>query len=102
MQTLTLPGDDTPWPTLGLGTWRLGESARTRAAEVAAVRRAFELGYRLIDSAEMYGDGGAEEVVGEALAQALRAGDLVREQLRIVSKVLPHNASRQGTLQACD
>jgi diketogulonate reductase-like aldo/keto reductase len=63
------------WPALGLGTWRVGENARTRRAEVAAVRLAIDIGYRLIDSAEMYGDGGAEEVVGLALAEALRAGD---------------------------
>lgn len=90
------------WPLLGLGTWRLGEQARSRRAEVAAVRRAFELGYRLIDTAEMYGDGGAEEVVGAALAEALRAGDVRRDEVTIVSKVLPGNASRRGTLQACE
>lgn len=90
------------WPTLGLGTWRMGEAARSRRAEVAAVRRALELGYRLIDTAEMYGDGGAEEVVGAALAEALRAGEVTREELFVVSKVLPGNASRRGTLQACE
>jgi diketogulonate reductase-like aldo/keto reductase len=86
---------------IGLGTWRMGEGARTRRAEVAAVRLAFELGYRVIDTAEMYGDGGAEEVVGAALAEALRAGDLRREDVTIVSKVLPSNASRRGVLAAC-
>jgi diketogulonate reductase-like aldo/keto reductase len=90
------------WPALGLGTWRLGENARTRRAEVAAVRLAIELGYRLIDSAEMYGDGGAEEVVGLALAEALRAGDCKREQLTIVSKVLPSNGSARGVVAACE
>ena len=90
------------WPALGLGTWRLGENARTRRAEVAAVRQALEIGYRLIDSAEMYGDGGAEEVVGLALAEALRAGDCKREQLTIVSKVLPSNASQRGVVAACE
>jgi len=60
------------------------------------------MGYRLIDSAEMYGDGGAEEVVGQALAEALRAGDVRRDELFIVSKVYPHNASRKGTLAACE
>ena len=90
------------WPALGLGTWRLGENARTRRAEVAAVRLALEIGYRLIDSAEMYGDGGAEEVVGLALAEALRAGDCKREELTIVSKVLPSNASQRGVLAACE
>ncbi len=90
------------WPALGLGTWRMGEAARTRSAEVAAVRLAIELGYRLIDSAEMYGDGGAEEVVGAAVADALRAGDCKREDLVIVSKVLPSNASRRGVVAASE
>lgn len=87
---------------IGLGTWRMGETARTRRAEVAAVRLAFDLGYRVIDTAEMYGDGGAEEVVGAALAEALRAGALRREEVTIVSKVLPSNASRRGVLAACE
>jgi diketogulonate reductase-like aldo/keto reductase len=90
------------WPALGLGTWRLGENARTRRAEVAAVRLALEIGYRLIDSAEMYGDGGAEEVVGAAIAEALRAGDCKRDELTIVSKVLPSNASERGVIAACE
>jgi diketogulonate reductase-like aldo/keto reductase len=89
-------------PALGLGTWRIGESARTRAAEVAAVRRALELGYRLLDTAEMYGDGGAEAVVGQALAEALAAGDVRREDVFVVSKVLPGNASERGVAAACD
>lgn len=88
-------------PALGLGTWRMGESARARPAEVAAVRRALELGYRVIDSAEMYGEGGAEEVVGRAVAEALRAGTLQRDELFVVSKVYPHNASRSGVPAAC-
>jgi diketogulonate reductase-like aldo/keto reductase len=90
------------WPALGLGTWRMGENARSKRAELAALRAALEMGYRLIDSAEMYGDGGAEEVVGAALAEALRAGDCRREEITIVSKVLPSNASRRGTLAACE
>ena len=101
MNTLTLP-DRTALPALGLGTWRMGESAASRAAEVAAVRSAIELGYRLIDSAEMYGDGGAEEIVGQAVAEALRAGDVRRDELFIVSKVYPHHASRRGTVAACE
>jgi len=100
MQSLDLPGGGA-MPRLGLGTWRMGESAQRRATEVAAVRAAIEMGYRLIDTAEMYGEGGAEEVVGEAVVQALRAGDVRREELFIVSKVYPHNASREGTLLAC-
>lgn len=101
MKTVSLPEAGT-LPVLGLGTWRMGESARTRTAEIAAVRTAITVGYRLIDTAEMYGEGGAESVVGEAVADALRAGDVRREQLVIVSKVYPHNASRAGTLAACD
>lgn len=89
-------------PALGLGTWRFGESARTRAAEVAAVRSALELGYRLIDTAEMYGDGGAEQVVGKALAEAFAAGALRREEVFVVTKVYPHNATRRGVAAACD
>jgi len=89
-------------PALGLGTWRLGESMRTRSAEVTAVRMALELGYRLIDTAEMYGEGGAEEVVGQALADAIAAGDVRREEVFVVSKVYPHNASARGVVAACD
>ena len=89
-------------PALGLGTWHMGEAARTRAAEVAAVRLAIEIGYRVIDTAEMYGEGGAEEVVGHALAEALRVGAVTRDELFIVSKVYPHNASRAGVAAACD
>jgi diketogulonate reductase-like aldo/keto reductase len=100
MRTLDLPGGGA-MPMLGLGTWNMGESATSRDAEVAAVRRAIAMGYRLIDTAEMYGEGGAEKVVGLAVAQALRAGDVRREDLFIVSKVYPHNASRQGTPAAC-
>jgi len=90
------------WPALGLGTWRMGETARERPTEVAAIRLALELGYRVIDTAEMYGEGGAETVVGLALADALRTGDLQRDQLFVVSKVYPHNASRGGTVAACE
>ncbi|HWI12006.1 MAG TPA: aldo/keto reductase [Burkholderiaceae bacterium] len=89
-------------PALGLGTWHMGEAARTRAAEVAAVRLAIEIGYRVVDTAEMYGEGGAEEVVGQAVAEALRSGAVTRDELFIVSKVYPHNASRAGVVAACD
>ena len=101
MNRVVLPGGDSI-PALGLGTWRMGESRASRAAEVAAVRSAIEIGYRLIDTAEMYGEGGAEEVVGLALAEALRAGEVQRHELFIVSKVYPHNASRKGTVAACE
>ncbi len=80
----------------------MGEVAGRRATEVAAVREAIAIGYRLIDTAEMYGEGGAESVIGEAVAGALRAGEVRREELFIVSKVYPHNASRKGTAAACD
>ncbi len=89
-------------PALGLGTWHMGESARTRDAEVAAVRHALDLGYRLFDTAEMYGEGGAESVLGRALADALRAGVVKREEIVVVSKVYPHNASRRAMPKACD
>ncbi|MBN8751716.1 MULTISPECIES: aldo/keto reductase [Variovorax] len=101
MRTLSLPTGG-EMPVLGLGTWRMGEDASRRAAEIAAVREAIVLGYRLIDTAEMYGEGGAETVVGQAVAEALRAGDVRREALFIVSKVYPHNASRRGTREACE
>ena len=100
MNTVALP-DGTTLPSIGLGTWKMGESARTRAAEVAAVRLAIEIGYRVIDTAEMYGEGGAEEVVGQAVAEALCAGTVTRDQLFIVSKVYPHNADRAGASAAC-
>jgi diketogulonate reductase-like aldo/keto reductase len=89
-------------PVLGLGTWRMGEDAGRRAAEVKAVREAIVLGYRLVDTAEMYGEGGAETVLGQAVGEALRAGDVRREDLFVVSKVYPHNASRAGTRAACE
>lgn len=101
MRTVRLP-DGTAVPALGLGTWRIGESARTRRAEIAAVRQALEIGYRLIDTAEMYGEGGAEEVIGAALADAIAAGEVRREDVFIVSKVYPHNASRTGVPAACE
>lgn len=81
-------------PLIGQGTWRMGEVASQRRAEVAALRQGIELGLGLIDTAEMYGEGGAELVVGEAMAG-------LREQVFLVSKVYPHNASRQGVAAAC-
>ncbi len=89
-------------PALGLGTWRLGESKAAHTAELAALRTAIELGYRLFDTAEMYGEGGAESVLGEALRGAFTAGDVTRDEVFIVSKVYPHNASRRGTAAACE
>ena len=80
----------------------MGEAVRRKSEDVAAVRLALELGYRLIDTAEMYGEGGAEQVIGQALGEALRAGTLKRDELFVVSKVYPHNASRAGVAAACD
>lgn len=101
MRQLPLP-NGTTMPVLGLGTWRMGEASAARDAEVANLRSAIELGYRLIDTAEMYGEGGAETVVGRALAEAFRAGEVAREDMFVVSKVYPHNASRRGTVSACE
>jgi diketogulonate reductase-like aldo/keto reductase len=82
-------------PVFGLGTWRMGESARRRGEELDALKYGLDLGYPMIDTAEMYGEGAAEEIVGEAIA-----GRAVRPY--IVSKVYPHNASRAGTVTACE
>ena len=89
-------------PCLGLGTWRMGESPSSHASDVTAVRQALEFGYRLIDTAEMYGDGGAERVVGEALRGAVTARTVRREDVFLVTKVLPANASRKGVIAACE
>ncbi|MDD4885606.1 MAG: aldo/keto reductase [Thiomonas sp.] len=94
--------DGTPIPALGLGTWRMGERADQRNAEIRAIREALRLGYRLIDTAEMYGEGGAETMLGIALQQAFAAGESRREDLTIVSKVYPHHASTQGVIDACE
>jgi diketogulonate reductase-like aldo/keto reductase len=80
---------------LGLGTWHMGERAAERNNEIAALKLGIELGMTLIDTAEMYGEGGAEQVVAQASAGQ-------REKLFIVSKVYPHNASRKGTIAACE
>lgn len=82
-------------PVLGLGTWYMGEQRQARAAEVRALRRGIDLGMTLIDTAEMYAEGGAEEVVGEAIEGR-------RSAVYLVSKVYPHNASRQGVVDACE
>jgi len=82
-------------PVLGQGTWRMGEERSRRQKEIAALRLGFDLGMTLIDTAEMYGEGGAEEVVGEAIK------DRPRSEVFIVSKVYPHNASRRGAVEAC-
>jgi diketogulonate reductase-like aldo/keto reductase len=94
IRSLSLPSGRS-MPVLGQGTWGMGERAARRAAEVAALRRGLELGLTLIDTAEMYGEGGAEEVVAEAVAGR-------RESVFLVSKVYPHNASANGTIAACE
>lgn len=101
MPQRTLP-DGSAIPALGLGTWRMGERAEARAAEILAVREALRMGYRLIDTAEMYGEGGAESMLGEALRLAFAAGEVQRGDLTIVSKVYPHHASARGVVEACE
>lgn len=90
--------DGSTMPRLGLGTWRMGESVDTRRDEIRAVRHAIAAGIPMIDTAEMYGEGGAEEVVGEAL----RGAQAERDRLFIVSKVCPWHASKRGTIAACE
>ncbi|MBS1229326.1 MAG: aldo/keto reductase [Proteobacteria bacterium] len=82
-------------PALGMGTWAMGESRALREQEIRSLQRGIELGMSLIDTAEMYGDGAAETLVGKAIAGR-------REQVFLVSKVYPHHASRQGTIAACE
>jgi diketogulonate reductase-like aldo/keto reductase len=94
MKNVLLPSGERV-PAFGMGTWNMGEQRSLRRAEVAALRLGLELGVRLIDTAEMYGEGGAEEVVGEAIAGR-------RDEVFVVSKVYPHNASRKGALAACE
>jgi diketogulonate reductase-like aldo/keto reductase len=94
MRTVALPDGDQV-PMLGQGTWGLGERKRAHADEVAALRLGIELGMTLIDTAEMYGDGGAERVVADAIKPQ-------RERVFVVTKVYPHNASRTELPKACD
>ena len=94
--------DGIRWPAIGLGTWRFGESTAQRAREVAVIRLALEIGYRVFDTAEMYGEGGAETVLGQALREAFAAGTVRREEVLIVSKVYPHNATPAAMRRACE
>jgi len=94
MKTLRLP-DGERVPVLGQGTWQMGESKRGRDSEVAALRLGIELGMTLIDTAEMYGDGGAERVVADAIEGQ-------RERVFVVTKAYPHNASRSRLPKACE
>jgi len=92
--TLTLPsGRDIP--ALGIGTWNMGESHAEEAQEVASIRKAVELGMTVVDTAEMYADGRSEEIVGKAIAD-------LRDEVFLVSKVYPFNASATGTIEACE
>jgi len=94
IRTTTLPSGEAV-QVLGQGTWKIGEDRSRRADEVRALRLGLDLGMTLIDTAEMYASGGAEEVVAEAIAGR-------RDELFLVSKVLPSNASRSGVARACE
>ena len=94
MNTVILPcGEQVP--AFGLGGWNLGDSQSTRAEEIATLRLGLDLGARLIDTAEMYGDGRSEELIAEAIAGR-------RDEAFLVSKVYPHNASPKGAIAACE
>lgn len=94
MRTLLMPSGR-PIPVLGQGTWAMGEDPARKRVEADALRLGMDLGMALIDTAEMYGEGGAEEVVGEAIAGR-------RADAFIVSKVYPHNAGRRAVQAACE
>ena len=94
MQTLELTSGQAI-PILGMGTWQMGENTRDRQSEIKALRHGLDLGISLIDTAEMYGEGGAEEVIAEAIGAR-------RSEVFLVSKVYPYNASRQGVIAACE
>ncbi len=93
MKTVLLPAGERV-PALGLGTWQLGDG-RGREEELATLRLGLDLGATLIDTAEMYGEGLAEELVGEAIAGR-------RDEVFVVTKVYPHNATRKGVPAACE
>lgn len=82
-------------PVLGQGTWNMGDRSQQRAAEIAALRRGVELGMTVIDTAEMYGSGRSESLVGEAIQG-------IRKEVYLVSKVLPSNASAEGVVRSCE
>ena len=94
MKIVTLPSGERV-PAFGLGTWYLGENRATRAEESATLRLGLDLGATLIDTAEMYGEGLAEELIGEVVGGR-------RDEAFLVSKVYPHNASRRGAVAACE
>ncbi len=92
--SITFP-NGTEVPALGQGTWAMGEDAGHAKAEIESLKAGIDLGMTLIDTAEMYGDGGAEEIVGQAIRGR-------RDEVFIVSKVYPWNASLHGTIEACE
>ncbi len=94
IQSVSLPSGETV-PALGQGTWFMGEKPGSRPDELAALRAGLDLGMTLIDTAEMYGDGNAEELIAEAIRGR-------RAEVFIVSKVYPHNATRKGAVKACE
>jgi diketogulonate reductase-like aldo/keto reductase len=94
MRNVMLPAGEAV-PAFGLGTWHMGENRSRREAEIAALKSGLDLGVELIDTAEMYGEGGAEEIVAEAIAGR-------RDEVFIVSKVYPHNATAKGAIAACE
>src|SRR5258706_10870900 len=94
MKTVALPSGERV-PALGMGTWRIGEAKARRAEEIATLRLGIELGAALIDTAEMYGEGQAESLIGEAIEGR-------RDEVFLVSKVYPHNATRRGAVAACE
>ncbi len=94
MKTVAFPSGERV-PALGQGTWHMGENKAARAEEIATLRLGMDLGIALIDTAEMYGEGKAEELIGEALAGR-------RDEAFLVSKVYPHNATRKGAVAACE
>src|SRR5436190_20493824 len=94
MKMVRLPSGEQV-PAFGIGTWRMGDDAATRSEEIATIRLALDLGAKLIDTAEMYGEGRAEVLIGEAIRSR-------RDEAFIVSKVYPHNASRKGAVAACE
>jgi diketogulonate reductase-like aldo/keto reductase len=94
VKIVTLPGGEKV-PALGQGTWYMGDKRANRAEEIASLQLGLDLGLTLIDTAEMYGEGKAEELVSEALAGR-------RDRAFVVSKVYPHNASRKGAVAACE
>src|SRR4051812_22687227 len=94
LRSIALPSGEEV-PCLGQGTWVMGDRRSHRKDEIAALQAGVELGMTLIDPAEMYGNGAAEQVVGEAIAGR-------RDDVFLVDKVLPQHASRRGTIKACD